>query len=140
MTLDNFLKQISYMESRYNSSANRTGSQFWGLYQIGKRERKNAGYGDIQKNAYLSHPEIQRLCMINLLKYNKKYLKKYIDKYSGKIIDGILMTESGILALAHTGTGYAMMYLDKECIPEIDEYGNRPRLYAKLGGYILNLN
>lgn len=140
MNLNNFLKQIAFMESRYDSSANRPGSQFWGLYQIGNDGRKNAGYGDVSKDTYSKHPEIQHMCMINLLKYDKKYLQKYIDKYSGKIVDGILMTESGILGLAHLGVGYAKACLDNGYIPEVDEHGNHPRLYAKLGGYVLNLD
>ena len=139
MTLENFLSQIAYMESRYNPGARRVGSQFWGLYQIGDNERRNAGYGDIPWEIYKNHPEIQKQCMMNLLRYNKKYLKNEIDYYSGKIVDGILMTESGILGLCHLGTGFAKQCLHSGVIPEIDEYGNRPREYAKLGGYILGL-
>ena len=38
----------------------------------------------------------------NLL-YNKKRLQKYIDKFEGQEIDGMLVTESGLLAAAHLG-------------------------------------
>ena len=38
----------------------------------------------------------------NLL-YNKRKLQKYIDKFEGQEINGILITESGILAAAHLG-------------------------------------
>ena len=139
MNMDNFLSQIAYMESRYDPSARRAGSQFWGLYQIGDMERINAGYGDIPWNVYKNHSEIQKLCMANLLKYNKKYLQNEIDYYSGKIVDGILITESGILGLAHLGCGFAKQCLHSGVIPEIDQYGNKPREYAKLGGYQLGL-
>jgi hypothetical protein len=139
MVLENYMKQIAYCESRYNHEANRPGSQYWGLYQIGTKERSIAGYGDITYNVYMNHPEIQHMCMINLLRYNQKYMDKYIKKYSGRIIDGILITESGILALCHIGCGYAQRYLDSGVIPEHDENGNSPRQYAKLGGYNLNL-
>jgi len=67
-------------------------------------------------------------------------MSKYIKTYSGKIVDGILMTESGILALCHLGCDYAQQCLDNGVIPAADENGNNPRLYAKLGGYHLNLN
>lgn len=140
MNIRNYLLQIAYGEARYIAHANRPGSQFWGLYQIGENERKLAGYGDISKEVFFNHPEIQDLCMINLLKYNKKYMQKYIDKYSGKIIDGILVTESGILALCQLGCGSAQLYLDSGIIPAFDPNGNQPRQLLKLGGYKLNLN
>ncbi len=140
MTLRNFLVQIAYNESRYNKDANRDGSQFWGLYQIGADARTTAGYADIPKDVFLAHPEIQDLCMIELLKYNKKDMQSYINKYSGKIIDGVLVTESGILALAQLGCGAAKGYLSSGRIPAEDEFGNSPRTLLKLGGYQLNLN
>lgn len=140
MNLRNFLLQIAYGESRYKPNANRDGSQYWGLYQIGINERKIAGYGDISKEVFFNHPEIQDLCMINLLKYNKKYMQEYINKYSGKIIDGILVTESGILAMCQLGCGSAKLYLDSGIIPAYDENGNQPRQLLKLGGYDLKLN
>ena len=39
--------------------------------------------------------------MEDLLVHNKKVLRRYIKKYNGKVINGILITESGILAAAH---------------------------------------
>lgn len=140
MNLRNFLLQIAYGESRYIKETHRDSSKFWGLYQIGSNERKITGFGDIPKNVFLNHPEIQDLCMIELLKYNKKYQQSYIDKYSGKIVDGILVTESGILALSQIGSGSARKWLDEGSIPEVDENGNSPRRMLKMGGYILNLD
>ncbi len=140
MNLRNFLLQIAYGESRYNPGAHRDSSQYWGLYQIGTDGRRETGYGDIPYSVYIKHPEIQDLCMIELLKYNKKYMQSYIDKYAGKIIDGILVTESGILALCQLGCGAARSYLDSGIIPSEDANGNHPRLLLKLGGYRLNLD
>lgn len=139
MNLRNFLLQIAYCESRYNPGAKRDSSQYWGLYQLGTNARRVSGYGDVPMNVFLNHPEIQDLCMIAFLKQQKKIMQPHIDKYNGKIVDGILMTESGILALAHLGCGYAKSCLDRRIIPEFDDNGNRPRVFAKLGGYILNL-
>lgn len=140
MNLRNFLLQIAYCESRYKPEAGRDNSQFWGLYQLGDDARQIGGYGDVPRNVFLSHPEIQDLCMINFLKYEKEIMQEYIDKYDGKIVDGVLLTESGILALSHLGCGYAKNCLDSGKIPDIDENGNHPRNYAKLGGYRLNLD
>lgn len=140
MNLRNFLLQIAYNESRYNPMAHRDGAQFWGLYQIGQREREITGYGDIPYDVFMNHPEIQDLCMIEMLKYNKKYMQEYIDKYEGKVIDGILATESGIIALCQIGCGTARRYLDDGRIPVTDEHGNHPRMLLKLGGYDLQLD
>ena len=141
MNLRNFLLQISYIESRCNPEANRENSQYWGAYQIGTNERKLAGYGDIPKTIYMKHPEIQDLCMVGLMKYNRKVLKNYIKKYSGKIVGGILVTESGILAMSHQGVGNVMKYMDSNG-RIIGEDANRTKCtdYLKLGGYKLNLD
>lgn len=139
MNLANFLLQIQYIESRYDKDAHRDGSQYIGLYQIGDNERRIAGYGDIPVDVFTRHPELQDLCMVGLLKYNKKCMQKYIVKYSGKIVDGILVTESGILALCQVGCTSAQRFLDTGKVPEFDEHGNPVRLMLKLGGYDLRL-
>jgi hypothetical protein len=140
MNLRNFMLQVAYTESRYNKHAKRDSSQYWGLYQIGREERRVAGYGDMPMAVYLNHPEIQDLCMIELLKYNKKQMRHVIDKYSGRIVDGILVTESGVLALCHVaGCGGASQYLSSGIIPERDANGNPIRSFLKLGGYDLRL-
>lgn len=140
MNLKNYLIQIAYGESRYVVKAQRDGSQYLGIFQIGRNERKITGYGDISDQVFLAHEDIQILVMIKLLKLNKKTMQPYIDKYSGKIVDGILVTESGILALCQLGTGSAQEYLDSGTIPVQDSSGNKPRELLKMGGYKLNLD
>ena len=140
MNLKNYLIQIAYGESRYVIKAHRNGAQYLGIFQIGRNERVVTGYGDISDQVFLAHEDIQIIVMIKLLKLNKKTMQPYIDKYSGKIIDGILVTESGILALCQLGTGSAQEYLDSGIIPVQDPYGNKPRELLKMGGYKLNLD
>lgn len=140
MNLRNYLLQRIYAESRYNKAARRPGSEYWGLYALGNDARRIAGYGDISYEVFIKHPEIQDLAMIELLKYQKKYMQPYIDKYNGKIIDGILVTESGILALCGIGCDGAKGYLDAGVIPPVDEHGNPLRALLKLGGYDLRLD
>ena len=43
----------------------------------------------------------QEEAIVKLLKANKKVLKRQIKKYDGKLVNGILVTESGLLAAAH---------------------------------------
>jgi hypothetical protein len=47
----------------------------------------------------------QDAAMVKLIKINKRNLYDYISTYCGKIFNGILITESGILAAAHLGGG-----------------------------------
>lgn len=141
MNLKNFLRQISYTESRYDVGVRRKGSQYLGLYQIGDDIRKSVGMSDIPYNIYLNHEEIQHIAMIKSLKSYKTILQPYINKYSGTIVGGILVTESGILGMAHTGIGNVKSFLDSDG-RTVGEDGNGVKCtdYLKLGGYRLNLD
>ena len=57
----------------------------------------------VTKEAFLNSPDLQEYAMQKLLLYNKKKLQTYIDRFDGKKINGILVTESGLLAAAHLG-------------------------------------
>lgn len=138
MTIEKFLLSIQYTESRHIAIANRKGSEYWGLYQMGNIARRVGGYDDIPKDAFLNHPEIQHLCMINLLYKNKIQMQPFINEYNGKFIDGVNVTESGILALCQLGNEYAMKIIKSGKIPNIDENGNSPRTLLKLAGYSLD--
>ena len=45
--------------------------------------------------------KLYKYLLTNLI--NKEKLQKYIDKFEGQEINGILVTESGLLAAAHLG-------------------------------------
>ena len=96
-----FLKAIGFKESgnRYDI-VNRFG--YMGKYQFGKRTLRGLGF-KMSREEFLNSPEIQEKAMYSLLKQNKKSLRKYIKKYDGKIVHGVLVTESGLLAAAHLG-------------------------------------
>ena len=57
----------------------------------------------VSRTEFLNNPELQEEAMLKLLRYNKKKLQKYIDKFDGQTVNGILVTESGLLAAAHLG-------------------------------------
>ena len=99
--MDEFLFAIGHQESgnRY-FIVNRYG--YMGKYQFGKSTLKTLKI-KVTKEAFLNSPDLQEYAMQQLLKYNKKKLQKYIDKFDGQTINGILVTESGLLAAAHLG-------------------------------------
>ena len=99
--MDEFLFAIGHQESgnRY-FIVNRYG--YMGKYQFGKSTLKTLKI-KVTKEAFLNSYDLQEYAMQQLLKYNKKKLQNYIDKFEGQIINGILVTESGLLAAAHLG-------------------------------------
>ena len=96
-----FLTALGHQESgnRYNI-VNQFG--YMGKYQFGKSTLKTLKI-KVTKEAFLNSPDLQEYAMQQLLLYNKKRLQKYIDKFEGCKINGILITESGLLAAAHLG-------------------------------------
>ena len=133
-----FLNAIGMRESsnRYDVV---NGWGYMGKYQFGKRTLKNLGY-DVSKKEFLNSPHIQEMAMLDLLSHNKKILQSYINQYSGVIVDGIEITESGILAAAHLGgPGNVKRYFKKG---KQFKDGNGTKLTSyltKFSGYKLNL-
>jgi hypothetical protein len=96
-----FLDAIGHQESgnRYHI-VNRYG--YMGKYQFGKSTLRTLRI-KVSKKEFLKDTLLQEEAMLKLLTHNKKRLQKYIDKYDGKMVHGILVTESGLLAAAHLG-------------------------------------
>ncbi|MFN3753539.1 peptidoglycan-binding protein LysM [Flavobacterium sp.] len=109
---------------------------YLGKYQFGVETLKTIGIHD--SVAFLNNPKLQEKAFIALLSKNKYELRKYINDFEGKIIDGVMITESGILAAAHLGgTGSVKRFLNsrgaKKCK---DEYGTSVRTYLRdFGGF-----
>ena len=96
-----FLQAMGKRESSNNYRAvNRFG--YMGKYQFGKSTLKTLKI-KVSKEEFLNNPDLQEEAMHKLLLYNQKKLKKYIEKYDGKIVHGVFVTESGLLAAAHLG-------------------------------------
>tara|TARA_R110001583_G_scaffold4489_1_gene25928 strand:+ start:560 stop:1105 length:546 start_codon:yes stop_codon:yes gene_type:complete len=96
-----FLDVIGHQESgnRYHI-VNRYG--YMGKYQFGKSTLRTLRI-KVSRSEFLKDTLLQEEAMLKLLLHNKKRLQKYIDKYEGKVVHGILVTESGLLAAAHLG-------------------------------------
>lgn len=137
--LEKFLDAIGHREStnRYDV-VNPWG--YMGRYQFGKSTLKGLGY-DVSKKEFLSNPELQEEAMMALLNHNKEKLQKYIDVFDGKTINGIYITESGILAAAHLGGQGSVKRYFKNGKVFRDGNGTKITSYMdKFSGYDIALN
>ena len=136
--INEFLTDIGQRESsnRY-SIVNRFG--YMGKYQFGKSTLRTLKI-KVTKDAFLNSPDLQEYAMKQNLLYNKKRLKKYITQYDGKVIHGILITESGLLAAAHLGGSGNVRKFFRNGKVFKDGNGVKITHYMELfSGYTLNL-
>lgn len=99
---------IAQKESNNNYKAiNQYG--YLGKYQFGKIALKHIGFDPIQAKDFKQNPDkyfpehLQDKAMYLFTFENKKFLSKEIKKFVGKKINGITITENGLLAAAHLG-------------------------------------
>jgi hypothetical protein len=107
-----------------------------GKYQFGGAALKSVGITD--RREFLSNPILQEKAFEALLAINKHNLQDEIKKYSGKVISGIEITESGILASAHLlGASSVKRFLRNNGRVRItDGFGTTMRSYMKkFAGY-----
>jgi hypothetical protein len=98
---DRFLNDIGHRESSNDYTVtNKWG--YMGRYQFGKSTLRGLGFKWTRKE-FLNTPQFQEEAMLALLLHNKEKLQTYIDLFDGKEVNGVLITESGILAAAHLG-------------------------------------
>lgn len=136
--LDRFLTDIGFKESgnRYDIT-NRLG--YMGKYQFGKKTLRGLGF-DVTKKEFLNNPELQEEAMFQLLLHNKEKLQDYIDIYDGRTINGIYITESGILAAAHLGGQSSVKRYFENGKVFKDANGTKITSYlAQFSGYDINL-
>ena len=134
--MDLFLNDLGHQESgnRYDI-VNRFG--YMGRYQFGNSTLRTLKI-KVTRDAFLNSPDLQEYAMQQNLLYNKKKLQKYIDKFEGKEINGILITESGILAAAHLGgAGSVRKYFRSGKVMEDGNGVKITRYMEQFSGYIL---
>ncbi|WP_223551785.1 peptidoglycan-binding protein LysM [Aestuariivivens sp. NBU2969] len=104
-----FKEALAFKESRGDyTCVNRFG--YLGKYQFGKGTLKLIGIHNPTK--FLKDPKLQERAFIANAQRNKWILRKDIKNFVGKRINGVLVTESGILAAAHlAGPGNVKKYL-----------------------------
>jgi hypothetical protein len=109
---------------------------YLGKYQFGTETLKSIGVED--SSDFLNNPNLQERAFVALLSKHKYDLKDYISFFEGKIIDGVKITESGILAAAHLGgTGSVKRFLNTNGMKKCkDSYGTSVRAYLRdFGGF-----
>ena len=109
---------------------------YMGKYQFGMSALRSIGIKD--RNHFLNNPRLQEKAFKALLSINKAQLEDEIEKFDGKVINGVKITESGILAAAHLGgAGSVKGYLNSNGRKKFkDGFGTSMKSYfRKFGGY-----
>jgi hypothetical protein len=109
---------------------------YLGKYQFGMETLKSIGIKD--SIHFMNSPKLQEKAFLILLSKNKYELQEYISQYEGKVVNGLKITESGILAAAHLGgVGSVKKFFNTngERVKK-DAYGTSVRTYMRdFGGY-----
>ncbi len=130
-----FKEAVAFKESRGNYKiVNQYG--YLGKYQFGKGTLSLIGIRDAK--LFLETPELQEAAFYANASRNKWILIRDIARFSGKTINGIEITESGILAAAHlAGPGSVKKYLRSWGANSFsDAFGTTIGHYIKkFGGY-----
>ncbi|MBU2951635.1 peptidoglycan-binding protein LysM [Tamlana agarivorans] len=130
-----FKEALAFKESRGKYSVVNTYG-YMGKYQFGKSTLKLLGVHN--SDDFLSSPRLQENAFIANTSRNKWVLRRDIKNFVGKRVNGILVTESGILAAAHlAGPGSVKKFLRSYGIDNFsDGYGTTVGHYMKrFSGY-----
>lgn len=105
-----FKEALAFSESSGNYFAvNRLG--YKGRYQLGKSALKWVGVKSSKQ--FMKSPLLQEAAFDALVAKNKFVLRNHIATYNGKIIGGVKVTESGLIAAAHLcGAGNVKKFLE----------------------------
>lgn len=130
-----FKEALAFKESRGNYfTVNALG--YLGKYQFGAETLKLIGIHN--PALFLKTPVLQEKAFIANTERNKWILRRDIKNFVGKTINGIFITESGILAAAHlAGAGSVKNYLRSYGIDNFeDSFGTNIEYYMKrFSGY-----
>ena len=130
-----FKEALGFKESRGDyKTINQYG--YMGKYQFGKGTLALVGIYKTDK--FINSPELQEAAFYANASRNKWILKRDIKRFVGKTINGVEVTESGILAAAHlAGPGSVKKYLRSWGAQAFsDAFGTTIKIYMKkFGGY-----
>lgn len=130
-----FKQALGFKESQNDyKKINKYG--YLGKYQFGRSTLRLLGVTDTDE--FLNNPLLQERTFLANAKRNKWVLRRDIKRYAGKTINGVKVTESGILAAAHlAGPGSVKRYLRSGGVEGFrDAFGTSIRSYLKkFSGY-----
>jgi hypothetical protein len=109
---------------------------YMGKYQFGRDALRAIGIYDTVR--FLNSPMLQEKAFVALLQKNKWELRDEIAKFDGKVVGGVKITESGLLAAAHLGgAGSVKKFLNSNGRRYIrDNFGTSLRSFMRsFGGY-----
>ncbi len=130
-----FKEAVAFKESQGNYNIINT-LGYLGKYQFGRTTLER--FNIYNTRHFLKDPELQEDAFIALCSVNKWILRKDIKRSTGKTINHIKITESGILAAAHlAGAGNVKKYLRSNGSFDFkDAYGSSVQHYLKqFSGY-----
>lgn len=130
-----FREAIGFKESRGDYATVNTFG-YLGKYQFGKETLKMIGINNPAQ--FLKSPKLQEKAFIANAARNKWILRRDIKNFVGRRINGVLVTESGILAAAHlAGPGSVKTYLRSYGLDNFaDGFGTTVQYYMKrFSGY-----
>lgn len=134
-TFMGFTQALGFKESRNRYHiVNKYG--YLGKYQFGKSTLRRLKVKNVEN--FLSNPEQQEQAFSALCSLNKYILRNDIKRSVGEYINGIEITESGILAAAHlSGAGNVKKYLRSNGVDnKQDAFGTSIETYMKrFAGY-----
>ncbi len=134
-----FKEALAFKESQGSYSAVNT-LGYMGKYQFGANTLKLMGVYDTEQ--FLANPALQeQIFQLNVAR-NKWILRRDIKRFVGKRINGIHITESGIVAAAHlSGAGNVKKYLRSYGREDFsDAYGSSIAYYMrKFEGYDISM-
>jgi hypothetical protein len=139
---DAFLDGLAKFESSGKYECYKEAGDYWGRYQMGPIARQAIGIDKIARQDFLSNHKLQDGVVTALMQLNKKHLAPYIGKYEGKTVNGIYVTQSGLLAGAHLGGAQSVInWLESNGLSDFaDGNGTHITKYIKaFSGYKLNL-
>jgi len=133
---EKLIEHLSHKESNHNWKAiNTIGCMGEWQFTVGTLRSlgyKNITPGAFKENPNIFSPEIQKNALVKLMDSNLKGIKSYMG-YVGKVINGVKITKSGLIAAMHLGgQGSVRAYLRTNGnIDKHDAYGTKISDYIR---------
>lgn len=109
-----FVNTLGFFESSNRYYITSPSTTFKGMYQFGPLALKDVHMSHIEDIDFLRNPYYQEIAMFRYMLVNRRYLESHLS-YIGETINGIHISEAGLLAGAHlVGYRSTRQYLSSE--------------------------